>query len=330
MIHTGKGVISMALLKDISEICGVSISTASKALRDGYSDISPQTRERIKQTARELDYHAKGGNKKTIRKKSGMFSVLMVYPDEMFRREYYRQIMLGMILEAEETGYDLLLMPGKNSVSRMSCLGRVVRRSPDGICLLCDEDYLLSGELMKLLSSDYPVMAVESDLHVCSTVRSDEKKNARILMEYLTWSGHTSAAYYGDSSLFSRRAAHYLMEAAIEQNMGEFRVLSGSEKIAESCVIFDTVSHAEQWIESEGSKYRIPEDLSVAAFKGEKERPKGLEIAHVTNSPLRLGREALRELIRIASGPAGDLKETVYLAGTLVEGSSVRFIPATG
>ena len=326
MIHTGKGVIRMALLKDISEICGVSISTASKALRDGYSDISPETRERVLQAARELDYHVKAKDKKTSRKKSGVISVLMAYPDDVFRREYYRQIMLGMIFEAEETGYDLLLMPGKNSVSRMTCLGRIVRRSPDGICLLCDEDYLLSAEAIELLSSDYPVMAVESDLHMCSTVRSDEKKNAWILMDYLTWSGHTSASYYGDSSLFSRRAAHYLMEAAIELNMGEFRVISGSEKIIGSCVIFDTVSRAKQWIESDGAKYRIPEDISVAAFKGEKETAEGLKIAHVTNSPFKLGREAVREMIRIASGPAGDLKETVYLAGTLEEGNSVRFI----
>ena len=46
---------SFISLKDIAAICGVSLSTVSKALHD-YPDISRETAERIQKTASELGY----------------------------------------------------------------------------------------------------------------------------------------------------------------------------------------------------------------------------------------------------------------------------------
>ena len=45
----------MASLKDLAAECGVSIATVSKAL-NGQKDVSPKTRERIRQKAREIGY----------------------------------------------------------------------------------------------------------------------------------------------------------------------------------------------------------------------------------------------------------------------------------
>ena len=42
-------------IKDISKACGVSPATVSKAL-NGYSEISEETVELVKRTARELNY----------------------------------------------------------------------------------------------------------------------------------------------------------------------------------------------------------------------------------------------------------------------------------
>ena len=45
----------MVSMKDISEACGVSIATVSKALND-HKDISSETKERIRLAARDLGY----------------------------------------------------------------------------------------------------------------------------------------------------------------------------------------------------------------------------------------------------------------------------------
>ena len=336
----------MVLLRDISEICGVSLSTASKALSEKYSDISEETREKVRKVAKELDFHAKPGNRPYKRHESGVISVLTEYGEDDIRNAFYRQMLWGMLRAASEEGYDILFMPGRASRSDMSCLGRVVRRQPDGVCFLCDDSYMMSAEVRAVLQSDYPVIALESDVHGCSVLRCDERKNAQILMEYLTWCGHDKVAYLGDSSLFSRRGAHYLMEASIGQNTAGFRVISEGEKIEEHCVIFDTVEHARQWIGENAQRVRIPEDLSVAALRGpewetgnaERMENRGcgddcvriggrvVRIAHIINNPIRLGQEAIESLLRIVRDPMSDLKGPIYVAGFLEEGNSIRFI----
>ncbi len=48
----------MVTIKDISEKCGVSVSTVSKVL-NGYSEISTQTKDLVKAAAVELGYGKK-------------------------------------------------------------------------------------------------------------------------------------------------------------------------------------------------------------------------------------------------------------------------------
>ena len=45
----------MVLLKDISERCGVSVATVSKAL-NGHKDVSRETREKLIKVAKEMGY----------------------------------------------------------------------------------------------------------------------------------------------------------------------------------------------------------------------------------------------------------------------------------
>ena len=45
----------MVSMKDISEACGVSIATVSKAIND-HDDISVETKQRIREKARQMGY----------------------------------------------------------------------------------------------------------------------------------------------------------------------------------------------------------------------------------------------------------------------------------
>ena len=46
----------MVSMKDVAAKCGVSVASVSKAL-NGHSDISEETRERVRRVADELGYH---------------------------------------------------------------------------------------------------------------------------------------------------------------------------------------------------------------------------------------------------------------------------------
>ena len=326
----------MALLKDISEICGVSIATVSKALHDNYSDISDETREKVRNAARELDYIAQPRQKGGEKRESGVVCVLTEYAEGKLRREILRQILWGMIRKADQEGYDLLVMPGKNSRKNMSCLGRMVQRAPDGICLLCDREYVNSEEVQEVVRSSFPVLSVSSDAGECSVIRFDDRRAAQSLMDYLALCGHRKFLYLGDASLFSRRAAQYLEEAALEHDFGSFRAVFAGNAVPEdeSCIVFDTTAHALRWIKEHEARYRVPEDLSAAALYHEEvpQQQSGqgecagtpLRITHIFRDPERLGEAAVGNILRFIDDPMSDLKEPIYTPGRLVRGDSVR------
>jgi LacI family transcriptional regulator len=88
----------MATLKDIAEIAGVNVSTVSKALRDS-SDINEETKQKIMQIAKELDYDFK-----TVkRKQSDRFGSIGVICPEI-TSGYYSQIVSRIEEEAKKEG----------------------------------------------------------------------------------------------------------------------------------------------------------------------------------------------------------------------------------
>ena len=57
----------MVTQKDISAACGLSVSAVSKALSD-YSDISEDTKRRVRDVARKMGYHGMKDEVKEKRK----------------------------------------------------------------------------------------------------------------------------------------------------------------------------------------------------------------------------------------------------------------------
>ncbi|UCC53466.1 MAG: LacI family DNA-binding transcriptional regulator, partial [Anaerolineaceae bacterium] len=66
-------------IKDISKRLGISVSTVSKAL-NGYPDVSDDTRQRILEMARELDYHPNLAAQSLRRRRTNKIGLLITYP----------------------------------------------------------------------------------------------------------------------------------------------------------------------------------------------------------------------------------------------------------
>ena len=61
-------------IKDVSAKCGLSISTVSKAFNN-YADISLETRELVKRTARGIGYYNHGADTQLLRLRPGCIQV---------------------------------------------------------------------------------------------------------------------------------------------------------------------------------------------------------------------------------------------------------------
>jgi LacI family transcriptional regulator len=121
----------MVRLKDIAARAGVSVMTASKALRDA-SDVSAQTRARIRLLAQQMEYvpnsMAQGLRNRTTRL---LGLVLSTVANPIFART------ISAIEEAaHEWGSDLILAHTLNSPEREeACIRRLLARRVDGLLI---------------------------------------------------------------------------------------------------------------------------------------------------------------------------------------------------
>ena len=83
----------MVSMKDISQRCGVSVSTVSKALND-HSDISEETKKHIKEVARQMGYLPNASAKQLKTNRSYNIGVLMMDEAGMgLTHDFYGEIL---------------------------------------------------------------------------------------------------------------------------------------------------------------------------------------------------------------------------------------------
>ena len=118
-------------IKDIAKALGLSTSTVSRALRDSY-EISPETKEKILQYARETNYRPNPIALSLKEKRSSSIGVLV----SEIANSFFSQVINGIESVAQERGYNVVIAQSKESYEReVSALNYLASRSVDGIIL---------------------------------------------------------------------------------------------------------------------------------------------------------------------------------------------------
>ena len=118
-------------IKDIAKALGLSTSTVSRALRDSY-EISPETKEKVLQYARETNYRPNPIALSLIEKRSSSIGVLV----SEIANSFFSQVINGIESVAQERGYNVVIAQSKESYEReVSALNYLASRSVDGIIL---------------------------------------------------------------------------------------------------------------------------------------------------------------------------------------------------
>ena len=121
-------------LKDISKACGVSIATVSKALND-HSDISKETKEKIREVAEQLGYHPNAAAQALKTNRSNNIGVLFV--DEAnsgLTHDYFSHVLDSIKKAAEKEGFDITFINGDRTRSNnMTYLSHAIYRGFDGV-----------------------------------------------------------------------------------------------------------------------------------------------------------------------------------------------------
>lgn len=333
----------MVSMKDISMRCGVSIATVSKALNN-HNDIGTETKEHIKQVAKEMGYFPNSAAKALKTNRSYNIGVLFVDDAQSgLTHDYFAHVLDSFKKTAEAKGYDLTFINGcKERPNKMSYLEHCRYRGFDGVVIACID--FSAPEVIKLVHSSIPIVAIDHLFNNVCAVISDNVKGMRDLVYYIYQKGHRKIAYiHGeDSSVTRGRVASFyktLSELGIEvpdEYVSEAPYRDANAAYAETerlldlkemptCILYPDDLSCFGGINAINDRgLRVPEDISIAGYDGIK-AAKYMEpqLTTIRQDTRKLGQKAAEKLISLIEHPKTTIIEQVVVEGELFSGESV-------
>lgn len=334
----------MVSMKDISAACGVSVATVSKALND-HKDIGAQTKERIRQAAKEMGYFPNSAAQAL--KTNRTYNIGVLFVDEAqsgLTHDYFSYVLDSFKRTAEEHGYDITFINcSKNGKNRMSYLEHAKHRGFDGVVIACIDFY--DPEVIELVQSDLPVVTIDHLFNDRIAVVSDNVNGMRQLFTYIYEKGHRRIAYIhgADSAVTQNRLSsfymtakelgvevpdEYIKEAAYRDTKEAYKKTLELLDLPQppTCILYpdDFASFGGiNAIQARG--LRIPEDISVAGYDGIRvARHIEPKLTTLKQDTERIGGEAAKNLISLIEEPKSTLIQVITIGGEVFEGHSVK------
>ncbi|MDY5612889.1 LacI family DNA-binding transcriptional regulator [Dysosmobacter sp.] len=180
-------------IKDVAKAAGVSYSTVSRAL-SGSPEISADTRERILQVCKDMNYTANTVARAMVMKSTKLLGLILTGVNNPFMSELAYHI----DRQARARGYNIILCnSSRDAEQERELFELMIGRQVDGI-ILCPsgpESY----ESLRPYLSRLPTVFVGENLREVpeSYVAVDNARGAYIGVEYLYNLGHRDILYFG-------------------------------------------------------------------------------------------------------------------------------------
>jgi LacI family transcriptional regulator len=186
-------------IKELARLSGVSVGTVSRAL-NGYADVNAETRERIMELARSLDYTPTAAARMLVTQRSHVIGVFLEtgegHPD--LQHPFFHEVLVGIKHQVGASGFDLLLFasetPG-NGFGEHSYVKRCHHHNVDGAVLMGAEHD--AEDPRRLARSSLPCIAVDAELKGPHSgyVISDNAAGIALAMRHLHELGHRRIAH---------------------------------------------------------------------------------------------------------------------------------------
>ncbi len=347
-------------IRELADICGVAVSTVSRAMND-RSDVSPETRERVRAAARRYGYVPNASARRL--KISTTQTISVIVQGEL------GQLVIEVLSHLEEafaeSGYDTTLQHVSDEHAHAATVERLVREGKyGGVVFLgrygsADRD--LSAQLIRRLAEiDVPMVFCTTpdysgadSLH--SSISVDDQSGAFELVSHLIEAGHRRIAFVGAGSERDRehawalRLAGYrsalaaagipfderlVVPSAEEQHI--YSIVNGYEStrrwladappdVTAVMAVCDAAALGAARALSEAGK-RVPDDISLVGFDGMDLAKYYVPRITTLAQPLsEIAQSAARVLLATMRNPSRAI-EQVWIRGRLLEGESVRRI----
>ena len=331
----------MVRLKDIAEVCGVSVATVSRAL-NGLTNENRERTAYILRTAKEMGYYPNVAARTLKPSRSNTIGVLY---ENVMTHEYFSSVLEALRRQADMRGYDLMMIGDWRGDKSGNYFEHVRRRNLDGVAVIsADFD---SSNVIRLVTSAIPSVIIDHFYEGCDCVSSDNRASMERIVRYAWSQGHRRIAMiHGEIGSVSRErlAGFYKGCAELGIRVPEGFVREGNFHDPEGCarIVADLLQGEEKptvilcqddfsclgaLLGLRTAGIRVPEDVSLVGFDG-------IRIARLLEPRLvtyrqdaeQMGSEAARLLIEQIENPDTWLPRQITAEGQLLEGSTVSDI----
>ena len=336
----------MVNIGDVARAAGVARSTASYAMT-GKRAVSDEVRDRVRQAAIELGYTPNAGARALATSRSNVIGLLAQFlPDEF--APAMLQYIQGVTDTARDLGYDILLT---SDADGQGALKRITdSRMVDGVVLLnvaSDDDRL---PVLRAAAQPGALVGLPDDCTGVDVFDLDFEEAGRSMVEHLADLGHREVILVSQPQHVIERGGAYvwrLQNAAVETaasrgvvlrtvfgassqpDIGrDLHVLLDAHPNATGLLLNNEAAAAALPTVLHDRHLSAPADLSVIGrYSDEFARTFSLPYSSIESAPDRLGRMAVRQLVRrIENQVSEDAPYVVrFVAPELVDrGSTAR------
>lgn len=204
--------------KDLAEICGVSRTTVARALH-GNGRISEETRQRILDTAKKLEYEPDLVARSLVSGRSGMIGVIIVQLDN----QYYSAIVNAIAQRVLEDNYIVNITMHRDDKEMEKTLIRTLTGyRVDGLIISPINKGEAFQEMMKKVQVPYCVLGID-EFDDCPGVGIDEIAAGMEAAEYIVKKGYKKMVFLAPS----------MYDADGMINMGHHKRLEGIHSVME-------------------------------------------------------------------------------------------------
>ncbi|MBP1754213.1 MAG: transcriptional regulator, LacI family [Firmicutes bacterium] len=333
----------MATIQELSERCGVSVSTVSKAL-NGYSDISDKTRDLVIKMANEMGYFPNANARALKLKKTYNIGVLFNTLSNLgLKNEYFAHILEAFKDEAAQNGYDITFIEHNIGRRKMTYLEHCQYRHFDGVCIVCAD--FENEEVVRLVNSEIPVLTIDYAFQKAYSIISDNYGGMKQLASFILRQGHKDIAFiHGGNTLVTRNRIdgfldtmeengvkipkEYLRESPYRNSlMAEEQTLKLLQLPNRPTCIISPDDTSAMGVVSAIRKIglQVVKDISIAGYDGlDMSQFIGVKLTTVKQEREAIGKEAAKKLIRMIEGTEELQQDTIFMKQTLIVGNSVK------
>ena len=242
-------------LKEIAAQLGISITTASKALK-GYSDVSEKTKNAVIELAQKLHYtpNSFAVNLRTKESKTiGLIIPTLVH-------DFFSYVIKGILEEAEKRDYLVIILQSNEKLEfEKKQIDLLLNKRVDGILMSLSNETGDFDHLKSIISHKTPLVLFDkiAKLVNCSKVTINDKKAAYDAVCYLIKKGYKKIAHFRGS---------YMPQNSIDRFLGYKKALEDNNITYDSSLVFVCENNADFQDGYENAKRVMDEHPEIDAI----------------------------------------------------------------